>query len=107
MTKVKDVWSFSCNSQKGGGPLIPNDRSGFVSVTRGGTLKVVYQHGSDRWLEAKADLKELGGMSDLLTHAAVCPDKTGEKKGVYFRYMKTCPSRTKLSRWLVPGNTYY
>ena len=79
--KTTEVWNFSCTPQKAGGPHVPKDRPGYVYVTRSGILKVVYQQGADRWVEARVDLKDVGGPSDLLTHAAICPDKSGEKKG--------------------------
>ena len=81
MVKANDVWNFSCTPQKAGGPHVPKDRPGYVFVTRSGLLKCFFQQGADRWVEAKSDLREIGEASELLTHAAICPDKSGEKKG--------------------------
>ena len=82
MVRANNLWNFSCTPQKLGGPLVPNDRPGYVSVTRSSMVKVIFQ-AADRWAEAKTELKSVSGPSELLTHAAICPDKSGEKKGHY------------------------
>lgn len=105
MIKNNNIWSFSCHPQKGGGPHIPKDRPGFVCVTRGGTLKVLFQQGNDRWLEAKADLREVESVIDLLTHAAICPDKTQEKKGEQFRAFHQVVFFAQSSRWPFRGDS--
>lgn len=93
MVKTDDTWNFSCTPQKAGGPHVPKDRPGWVYVSRSGVLRALFQQ-ADRWVEARAELEDLGGTADLLTHAAICPDKSGEKKGLPH---PTPPS--KLSRY--------
>ena len=81
MVKTNNVWNFSCTAQRAGGPHVPKDRPGWVYVTRSGILRAVFQQ-PEKWVEARADLGEAGGSIDFLTHAAICPDKSGEKKGL-------------------------
>lgn len=78
MINVNNIWNFSCARQKPAGPKVPRDRPGLISVSRAGKAKVTFQT-VEGWSDIKADLQIVSGVMDLLTHAAICPDKTGEK----------------------------
>lgn len=81
MRKVNGTWNFECSNQKSGGPKVPRDRPGFIAVTRAGLAKITYQ-ALEGWQDIKLDLHSVAEPLDLLTHAAICPDKNGDKGAI-------------------------
>lgn len=72
------------------GPFHPMNKSALVAVTRGGTMRLVYQQPDGRWLEASVEIESIGSSVDVLTHASLCADK-GNKyfEGVTDVYAET------------------
>lgn len=49
--------------------------SALVVISRGGTLRLVYQGQDSQWQDVRHDIDELSTSNDLITHASLCPDK--------------------------------
>ncbi|PQE11142.1 RNA polymerase ii mediator complex subunit sin4 protein [Rutstroemia sp. NJR-2017a BVV2] len=59
------------------GPSHPNPaKSAFVYVTTNGSLRVLYPQNNNKWFEAHTELESIVSSDDLITHAAICGDKT-------------------------------
>lgn len=68
-------WNYTASTHKPMGPFHPFNKSALVAVTRGGTLRLVYQQPDSRWLEALTEIESIGSSIDVLTHASLCADK--------------------------------
>lgn len=66
------------------GPFHPANKSALVAVTRGGTLRLVYQQQDSRWLEATTEIESVSSSVDLMTHGSFCADKGAD-------YLDVCP----------------
>jgi mediator of RNA polymerase II transcription subunit 16 len=59
------------------GPSHPNPaKSAFVYVTTNGSLRVLYPQNNNKWFEAHTELESIVSSDDLITHAAICGDKS-------------------------------
>ena len=59
-----------------GGPYNPTPhKPALVTVSRAGMIKLFMQDKDMRWQDFKAELDSVSVPSELLTHAAICPDK--------------------------------
>ena len=54
-------------------------RPAIVVVTKAGMIRVMSQSQDQGWQEFKAEIENIGGPSELLTHAAMCPEKMADK----------------------------
>ncbi|KAH6719322.1 mediator of RNA polymeras-like protein II transcription subunit 16 [Leptodontidium sp. MPI-SDFR-AT-0119] len=60
------------------GPCHPvHSKSAFVCVTTNGLLRVLWQQNNNKWHESHTELESIVSSDDLITHAAICPDKNG------------------------------
>lgn len=59
------------------GPCHPNhSRSALVCVSTHGTLRVLWQQNNSKWNESHTELESIVSSDDLITHAAICSDKS-------------------------------
>lgn len=59
------------------GPCHPvQAKSALVCVTTNGLLKVLWQQNNNKWCESHTELESIVSSDDLITHAAICPDKS-------------------------------
>ena len=73
--KCEDQWGFSASQHKPMGPFNPSGKSGIIAVTRGGMIRLIFQSSDNRWQDLKVEIDGMSTFSELLTHAAICPDK--------------------------------
>ncbi|KAK2624763.1 hypothetical protein QTJ16_005956 [Diplocarpon rosae] len=60
------------------GPCHPvHSKSAFVCVTTNGLLRVLLPLANNKWHESHTELESIVSSDDLITHAAICPDKSG------------------------------
>lgn len=58
------------------GPYHPNhSKSALVCVTTSGLLKVLWMQSNGKWCESHTELESVVSSDDLVTHAAICPDR--------------------------------
>lgn len=59
------------------GPCHPNhSKSAFVCVTANGILRVLWPQNNGKYYETHTELETIVSSDDLITHAAICPDKS-------------------------------
>lgn len=61
------------------GPYHPNHaKSALVHVTANGSLRLLCPQNSNavKWIEAQAELENIASSDDLITHAAICSEKS-------------------------------
>jgi len=63
------------------GPWHPNNsKSAFIYLTTNGILRLLWQQNmTGKWHESQNELESISSSDDLITHAAICPDKSEEK----------------------------
>ena len=49
--------------------------SAMVVVSRGGSVRLAYQGQDNQWQDVRCEIDDLSTSNDLLTHAALCPDR--------------------------------
>lgn len=58
------------------GPWHPNpQKSSLVCVTANGFLKLFYSQNSNQVQETQLEMESITSSDDLITHAAICPDR--------------------------------
>ena len=68
--------SSSWIHQKFYGPKQPSPgRPTFITVTKAGNLRIMYQENENRFADIRAELETLSGLGGTLTHASMCVDK--------------------------------
>ena len=68
-------WNYTVSAHKPMGPIHPFNKSALVAITRGGTMRLLYQQPDGRWLEVPTEIESIGSSVDVLTHASLCADK--------------------------------
>ena len=58
-------------------PYNPSLKPAILTITRSGAVRLVFQTQDTRWHEVKYELDGFSSASDVLTHAALSPDKGG------------------------------
>lgn len=59
------------------GPCHPNhNKSAFIFLTTNGVLRLLWPQNTNKWFEAHTELESIVSSDDLITHAAICPDKS-------------------------------
>lgn len=65
------------------GPCHPNPtKSALVCVTTNGLLKLLYPQNNNQMEETAMELESVTSSDDLITHAAVCSDKSKAPSGL-------------------------
>lgn len=60
------------------GPCHPNhNKSAFIFLTTNGVLRLLFPQPNNKWYEVHNELESIVSSDDLITHASICPDKTG------------------------------
>ncbi|OJD18828.1 hypothetical protein AJ78_01160 [Emergomyces pasteurianus Ep9510] len=72
-TRTNDRWNYPAYRRRPLGPLHPVNKPGLVLVTKSGHIKLIYQNPDMRWAEISTELKTVGYLDGLLTHAAMAP----------------------------------
>ncbi|KAL6717957.1 Mediator of RNA polymerase II transcription subunit 16 [Lecanora helva] len=72
-------WVFKCSQRKLLGPHNLSQRPGLVTVTKAGMIKVLSMNQSGQWQDFKAEIDNIGAPDEILTHAAICPEKIADK----------------------------
>ena len=77
--KQDGQWNYTVTQQEMKGPYNPwairAPLSAMIMVSRGGSVRLIYQGQDNQWQDARWDIDNLSTSNDLLTHAALCPDK--------------------------------
>ncbi|TVY60790.1 Mediator of RNA polymerase II transcription subunit, partial [Lachnellula suecica] len=59
------------------GPCLPSHtKSAFVCVTTNGLLRILWPQNNGKYYETHTELESIVSSEDLITHAAICPDKS-------------------------------
>ncbi|KAK0128828.1 mediator complex subunit [Cadophora gregata] len=76
--KEGTVYRYEASQAPVLGPCHPvQAKSALVCVTTNGLLKVLWQQNNNKWCESHTELESIVSSDDLITHAAICPDKSG------------------------------
>ena len=60
------------------GPCHPNhSKSALICITTNGLLRVLWAQNNGKWSESHTELESVVSSDDLITHAAICSDKSG------------------------------
>ncbi|CAD6446684.1 57a8b159-a03f-41bf-85e8-e000fc477235 [Sclerotinia trifoliorum] len=51
-------------------------KSAFLYVTSNGSLRLLWQQGNNKWFESHTELESIVSSDDLITHAAICAERT-------------------------------
>lgn len=54
-------------------------RPALVAITKSGIIKVLFQGQNNQWQEISTEVTNAGSPTELLTHAAMCPEKIADK----------------------------
>ena len=74
------------------GPCHPNhSKSAFVCITTNGLLRVLWAQNNGKWFESHTELESVVSSDDLITHAAICSDKSRFWNGICITVL-TSPS---------------
>jgi mediator of RNA polymerase II transcription subunit 16 len=76
---VKDGTSYRYEASQAPvfGPCHPSHtKSAFVCVTANGILRVLWPQNNGKYFETNTELESIVSSDDLITHAAICPDKS-------------------------------
>ncbi|KAM3071384.1 Mediator of RNA polymerase II transcription subunit 16 [Clarireedia jacksonii] len=85
------------------GPSHPNPaRSAFVYVTTNGSLRVLYPQNNNQWFEAHTELESIVSSDDLITHAAICGDKSSTLLVAFATASKQLRTIRALIDWGLP-----
>ena len=57
-------------------PPLPGTQSIMVCVTANGLIRLLWPSANGRWSETHTELESIVSSEDLITHAAVCLDKS-------------------------------
>ena len=76
---VAEGWVFRCSPQKLLGPRNILQKPALVALTRIGMIRVLSQGQDNGWQHFKAELEHIGSPQEILTHAAMCPEKIIDK----------------------------
>ncbi|KAG5299740.1 RNA polymerase II mediator complex subunit Sin4 [Histoplasma capsulatum G186AR] len=88
-TRANDRWNYPAYRRRPLGPLHPANKPGLVVVTKSGHIKLIYQNPDSRWAEISTELKAVGYLDGLLTHAALAPaEGSGISIAAYSTYGK-------------------
>ncbi|EDN06886.1 predicted protein [Histoplasma mississippiense (nom. inval.)] len=88
-TRANDRWNYPAYRRRPLGPLHPANKPGLVVVTKSGHIKLIYQNPDSRWAEISTELKAVGYLDGLLTHAALAPaEGNGISIAAYSTYGK-------------------
>jgi mediator of RNA polymerase II transcription subunit 16 len=69
------MWNYSANSFETKGPFNPWGKSGFLTVTKGGIVRLAFQGPDSSWHDVKQELDGVSNSSELLTHASFCSER--------------------------------
>lgn len=54
-------------------------RPALLAVTKAGVIRILSQGPENRWQDFKAEIENPGSPFEMLTHAAMCPEKVADK----------------------------
>ncbi len=54
-------------------------RPALIAVTKSGMIKVLSQGQNNQWQQFSTEIVNTGSPTELLTHAAMCPEKIADK----------------------------
>ncbi|KAI1000695.1 hypothetical protein K3495_g7503 [Podosphaera aphanis] len=86
------------------GPCHPNHhKSAFVFVTTNGLLKLLWPQ-NNKWRDIHTELESIMSSDDLITHAAICPDKNQNPHGILMIAFATASKQLRTVRALIDWN---
>ncbi|MCJ1479591.1 mediator complex subunit [Lambiella insularis] len=78
-TRQDGQWNYAATQYEMKGPhnpwAIKAPLSAMVVISRGGTLRLIYQGQDAQWQDVRHEIDELSTSNDLFTHASLCSDK--------------------------------
>lgn len=85
------------------GPCHPSpSKSAFVCLTASGLLRVIWPQNTGKWNESHTELESIVSSDDLITHAAICPDKNNTLLICYATTNKQLRTVRALIEWNQP-----
>ena len=72
-------WVFKCSQRKLLGPHNVGQRPALVAITKMGVIKVLFQGQDNRWQDFKTEIDNVTSIPEMLSHAAMCPEKIADK----------------------------
>ncbi|OJD23025.1 hypothetical protein ACJ73_05625 [Blastomyces percursus] len=101
-TRTNERWNYPAYRRRPLGPLHPVNKSALVIVTKSGHIKLIYQNPDLRWGEISTELKTVGYLDGLLTHAALAPaEGSGISIATHSACGKVCYYRVQV-KWDPP-----
>ncbi|POS87746.1 hypothetical protein EPUL_001131 [Erysiphe pulchra] len=87
------------------GPCNPiPGKSAFVFVTTNGLLKLLWPQSNNKWCDIHTELESIVSSDDLITHAAICPDKNQSPHGLLMIAFATSSKQLRTVRALIDWN---
>lgn len=87
------------------GPWHPNhQKSAFVCVTTNGLLRVLWPQNTGKWFESHTELESIVSSDDLITHAAICSDKSNSLLIAFATTSKQLRTVRAVIDWGLPKN---
>lgn len=87
------------------GPCNPiPGKSAFVFVTTNGLLKLLWPQSNNKWCDIHTELESIVSSNDLITHAAICPDKNHSPYGLLMIAFATASKQLRVVRALIDWN---
>lgn len=87
------------------GPCHPNhNKSAFIFVTTNGLLKLLWPQSNGKWGDVHTELESIVSSDDLITHAAICPDKSQSPHGILMIAFATASKQLRTARALIDWN---
>ncbi|RKF72818.1 Mediator of RNA polymerase II transcription subunit 16 [Golovinomyces cichoracearum] len=87
------------------GPCHPNhSKSAFVFVTTNGLLKLLWPQNNSKWCDIHSELESILSSDDLITHAAICPDKNQGPHGLLLIAFATASKQLRTVHALIDWN---
>lgn len=87
------------------GPCNPiPGKSAFIFVTTNGLLKLLWPQSNNKWCDIHTELESIVSSNDLITHAAICPDKNQSPHGLLMIAFATASKQLRTVRALIDWN---
>ncbi|TVY15907.1 Mediator of RNA polymerase II transcription subunit 16 [Lachnellula arida] len=102
---VKDgsIYRYEASQAPVFGPFHPSHtKSALVCVTTNGILRVLWPQNNGKYYESHTELESIVSSDDLITHAAICPDKSNTLLIAFATTSKQLRTVRALVDWGVP-----
>ena len=94
-------WVFKCSQRKLLGPHNLMQRPALIAVTRAGMIRVLSLGQDGRWQDFKTEIENISSPFEILTHAAICPEKIADKSTTEHGGLTLFPSTGKADKFKI------